>query len=385
MTTRFFADLPALERFAEVAASAAYTDAPNDWALIITDVQGSTKAIEAGRYKDVNALGVASIVALQNALPELDLPFVFGGDGATLLCPEAALNRAGAALRGLQRRSSEAFGLTMRAGIVPLRELREAGFSLRVAKLQASPGAIFAMFSGDGFTEGERWIKDPELGKRYAVDSSGSNEADFEGFECRWQPIPNRNGAVISVLVQACGENVERTYREVIARIDQIIGERDARPVAQATLQLASNQAAFDAEAKLLSGKQAGVKYLASRTRAQALNQVGKVLLNRGWRAFGFPGDVYRQQVVTNSDYRKFDDTLRMVLDLSAEQEAALAAYLSEAHEEGRLVYGLHRAEAALMTCVIRRHDGDHVHFVDGANGGYALAAKQMKAQLKAS
>ncbi len=228
MTTRFFADLPALERFAEVAASAAYTDAPDDWALIITDVQGSTKAIEAGRYKDVNALGVASIVALQNALPELDLPFVFGGDGATLLCPEAALNRAGAALRGLQRRSSEAFGLTMRAGIVPLRELREAGFSLRVAKLQASPGAIFAMFSGDGFTEGERWIKDPELGKRYAVDSSGSNEADFEGFECRWQPIPNRNGAVISVLVQACGENVERTYREVIARIDQIIGERDA-------------------------------------------------------------------------------------------------------------------------------------------------------------
>lgn len=52
---------------------------------MVTDVRGSTGAIEDGRYRDVDALGVASIIALCNALPELDLPYVFGGDGATLL------------------------------------------------------------------------------------------------------------------------------------------------------------------------------------------------------------------------------------------------------------------------------------------------------------
>ena len=39
-------------------------------------------------------------------------------------------------------------------------------------------------------------------------------------------------------------------------------------------------------------------------------------------------------------------------------------------------------AIAALMTCFVRSYQGNHVHFVDGSNGGYALAAKQLKAQL---
>jgi hypothetical protein len=33
------------------------------------------------------------------------------------------------------------------------------------------------------------------------------------------------------------------------------------------------------------------------------------------------------------------------------------------------------------MTCLVFSLAGDHVHFIDGADGGYALAAKQMKQQ----
>jgi hypothetical protein len=32
----------------------------------------------------------------------------------------------------------------------------------------------------------------------------------------------------------------------------------------------------------------------------------------------------------------------------------------------------------------VKSYDGNHLHFVDGAEGGYALAAKQLKAQLQA-
>jgi hypothetical protein len=53
-------------------------------------------------------------------------------------------------------------------------------------------------------------------------------------------------------------------------------------------------------------------------------------------------------------------------------------------YEAGNVVFGMYRASAALMTCVIESHQGAHVHFIDGADGGYALAAKEMKAQLKA-
>ena len=110
-------------RFVDVADLALYTQVPDDWSVIITDVQGSTKAIEAGRYKDVNSLGVASIVAVRNALPGVDIPFVFGGDGATLLCPTALLPGVEVALRGLQDLATSVFELGMRAGVVTTRTL----------------------------------------------------------------------------------------------------------------------------------------------------------------------------------------------------------------------------------------------------------------------
>jgi len=381
----FFQDLPPLTSFSDVPDPAVYRQAPDSWCLVITDVQGSTKAIEAGRYKDVNALGVASIVAVRNAIPDVSLPFVFGGDGATLLCPESRLDQLRPALRGLQERAESAFELGMRAGIVPIRELREAGHPVLVARYQQSENAVFAMFAGSGLTEGEAWIKDPERGEAYAVQSDESS-ADFTGFECRWEPIPAKRDAIIALLVQAqAADRAEASaiYKEAIATIEQIL-EGDGHPVAVQTLQLATQAKLFEAEAKLLSGKVRGFGNWLKKTKASVQNRIGRTLLARGWNALGFPGEVYREQVVANTDFRKFDDTLRMVVDVTQAQQQAIVAYLEKEHRAGKLVYGVHEAPSALMTCVITEHQGDHVHFVDGADGGYALAAKQLKAQLKA-
>jgi hypothetical protein len=60
-----------------------------------------------------------------------------------------------------------------------------------------------------------------------------------------------------------------------------------------------------------------------------------------------------------------------------------LEAFLVEA-EAGRIVdYGLHRQNAALMTCIVpSMFEDDHLHFLDGAGGGYALSARVMKERL---
>jgi hypothetical protein len=54
---------------------------------------------------------------------------------------------------------------------------------------------------------------------------------------------------------------------------------------------------------------------------------------------------------------------------------------LKQAREQGIARYGLHREDEALMTCIapLPSHS-DHVHFIDGASGGYTLAAMQLKA-----
>ncbi len=48
---------------------------------------------------------------------------------------------------------------------------------------------------------------------------------------------------------------------------------------------------------------------------------------------------------------------------------------------KGIVRYGTHRQHAAMMTCFTPSPSrSNHVHFIDGAMGGYAMAANAMKA-----
>jgi hypothetical protein len=88
----------------------------------------------------------------------------------------------------------------------------------------------------------------------------------------------------------------------------------------------------------------------------------------------------YLNQLVANSDYRKYDDGLRMTIDCGRELADTIEAQLVAAAAEGIVVYGLHRQRAALMTCLIPSvYRSDHIHFLDGAAGGYSAAAALMK------
>lgn len=379
----FYARLPALSSFLDVTDLAKYHPAPDDWSLVVTDVQGSTVAIEAGRYKDVNAVGVASIVAIQNALPDVEFPFVFGGDGATVLVPNAGLSLIFPALRGARHKARSGFSLELRTGVVGVSELRAAGHDVRIARLSVSQNAAFAMFAGDGLGVAESWIKDPERGKRYAVSDEGSAEVNLEGFECRWEPVPSRRGKVASILVHALGspDSAHRTYRQVVSALEEIV--QGAAPVSPELLTLASDQAALHQEATLRGGPPGSVRYRMRRLGAAFENAVGRRLVQSGRSFAGFDGARYPAQVAENTDYRKFDDTLRMVLDVTPSELAAIEGLLETKQAEGALVYGIHASGAALMTCIVRRYEGEHVHFVDGADGGYALAAKKLKARLR--
>ncbi|MDE2617909.1 MAG: DUF3095 family protein, partial [Burkholderiales bacterium] len=52
--------------------------------------------------------------------------------------------------------------------------------------------------------------------------------------------------------------------------------------------------------------------------------------------------------------------------------------------DAGQVDYGLHSSDHALMTCFVRSMT-QHVHFVDGGDGGYAMAARQLKARQASS
>ena len=136
-----------------------------------------------------------------------------------------------------------------------------------------------------------------------------------------------------------------------------------------------------------------GVEFEARSRRGGALltrrlRVLGRTLLyyfimRFGIKVGGFVPQTYVRQVVENSDFRKYDDALRMVLDCTPELEQALSARLAVASSACVARYGLHGQDAAMMTCFTPAATrSDHVHFIDGARGGYASAATALKAAL---
>ena len=99
----------------------------------------------------------------------------------------------------------------------------------------------------------------------------------------------------------------------------------------------------------------------------------------------GFHGAQYKRALPSRFDYRKFSDSLRLDIDCPALEADHIESILAAARSQNLVDYGLHRASTALMTCFVSStDDGKHVHFIDGADGGYALAAQQLKAQIAA-
>ena len=77
----FYEAMPTFKDFSDLFHPENFSAAPHDWWVVITDVKGSTQAIEEGRYRDVNTVGAASIASIGDAMGEELFPFVFGGDG----------------------------------------------------------------------------------------------------------------------------------------------------------------------------------------------------------------------------------------------------------------------------------------------------------------
>ncbi|MDT0633147.1 DUF3095 domain-containing protein [Rubrivirga sp. S365] len=382
MAADFFARLTAVERFAALADPEAYTPAPDDWAVVLTDVVGSTEAVRAGRYRDVNYVGAASIAAVLNASHRADLPFVFGGDGATLLVPPEHLPASLRALAALQEHASARLGLPLRVGAVPVTAIRQAGHDVAVARLQVTDRYAQALFQGRGVEWAERQVKSPATAELYANRAEPPEGADpYAGLECRWEDVQSPRGETVSLLVEAVGGDTGATYREVLGTIEALYGRGDAaRPVTLDRLRLSARPSKLSPEARL---RHPGAR-LRYQAKMWALNLLGRTLIGLGARTQETDWEEYPKRVLASTDYRKFDGVLRMVLAGGAADRGRLEATLDRLHRAGRLAYGLHVTDRAVLTCIVYERMGGQVHFVDGAGGGYTNAAVAFKRRRNA-
>jgi hypothetical protein len=375
----FYQGIPSFSDFSELTQARHYRELPADWWVVLTDVKGSTKAIEAGRYKDVNRIGAAAIACAQKALQGEDFPYVFGGDGATLLVPPERLEAVTGALAALKGHSQRRFKLDLRVGAVPAAEAVAQGARIEVGRFELAAGRCIAVFRGGGLSRAEQLIKGDEARWGRAADLGGA--PDLDELSCRWKPLPASRGTALAVLVQARGEDPQAVYADVLRRFEEVLGRPldQANPVKRSAMHYRGWWACVRDEARHFPTAFSGAF-------AKKLLGISVAVLSLKWGIKpGFYDPVsYAASIPAHSDYRKFDDLLRLVIDCSADEVGHLRSYLESQHKEGRLFFGLHPAPSALMTCFVQGTDpGAHVHFIDGGDGGYAMAAKELKAQMK--
>lgn len=373
----FFKSLQPLNDYSLMIEGQYYKDLPQDWCVVLTDVKNSTQAIEAGRYKEVNMVGVSCIIAVQNALEDLEIPFVFGGDGATLAVPMSEAAKIKEALSHTRAVALKHFALGLRIAVIPVSEILKSGAALKVAKLTISDGHHLALIRGDGWTLAEKWMKERE--SDFDLPTDYPTGGDHDGLECRWNPLPARQSEVMAIIVQSrrSGESGLQTYRDILREILN----PELRPISPSELKLAWPPKYLMQEARMRAPKFfARIKYIFKGYSISLLHFL--VLKLRGEKKNISDPIPYLNELTQNTDYLKFDECLRVVIDVSTGQKKSLLQRLEKHYQDGDIFYGTHSDACALMTCYIQGPK-KHLHFVDAGGGGYAMAAKQLKAQKR--
>jgi len=372
----FYGGIPVFRGFGRLMDPAMYSPLPDDWSIGVADIVESTKAIAEARYKAVNMAGASVIAAVTNALEGREFPFVFGGDGASFAVSPDDLARARDALAATATWVEESLDLAMRVALVPIAAVRAQGLDVRVARFGPSPNLSYAMFSGGGLGWADAAMKRGEFAVPKAPPGT---PPDLTGLSCRFEEIPSTRGLILSVLVVPARDADPLAFRKLIEDVIAL-SERSpdaGRPVPPGGPPLRWPPAGVEFEARATRGG----PLFKRRAVVLANTLFAYVVMRFGISVGGFVPKTYVQQVVENSDFRKYDDGLRMILDCSPELERALTQRLAAAASSGTARYGLHRQDAAMMTCFTPSAlRSDHVHFIDGARGGYAAAATALKA-----
>ena len=374
----FYASLPLFRDFTQVMDPALFKPLPGDWMVGVADVTQSTRAIAENRYKAVNMADAAVIVAVTNAMQGRDFPFVFGGDGASFAVPAEAAALARQALAETATWVQEDLDLTLRVGMVPVADIRAQGLDVRVARYAPSENIAIAMFSGGGMAWADSAMKHGEIAVPKAAPGA---HPDLSGLSCRYEEIPASRGLVLSLVVAPGPQAQAESFRAAVEDIARIVEKTPdaSRPVPGQRRRLTWPPPGADLEAR--ASRRAGEPLWQRKIKVLAWTLFAFLVMRLNIKVGRFIPAKYTRELIDNSDFRKFDDSLRMVLDCTPALADEIEGHLADCAAKGIVRYGTHRQHAAMMTCFTPSPtSSNHVHFIDGAMGGYAMAASAMKA-----
>lgn len=347
------------------------------WCVIITDIKHSTVAVNSGQHENVNLIATGSIVAVLNIAfkANISVPFFFGGDGATFIVPPSIVDDVMKSLLKYRDNTLQNFNLDLRTGIMPVEEIYKQGYRLNICRFSSAETFSIPIVLGDGLAYAEQIIK----GENYLLGGhdTASDEIDLSGMQCRWDKIepPENSDEVVTLIVIASEiEQQAIAFSKVIHHLDKIYGTPEKRqPISVSKLIFKTSFNSLGKEMKHRIGK----IRLFELFKSWLINIYGYIYFRTE------RGKKYLKQLVEMSDTLVIDGRINTVITGTAQQRLILQKELNQLEKNNEILYALYVSGESIMSCYVRDLEDDHIHFVDGADGGYTQAAGILKQKMR--
>lgn len=378
-TDQFYSELPLNEVSVNklVADRQLFSPVPDDWHVVITDIKKSTQAVKDGLHQTVNLVATGSVIAGLNIARKagITIPFFFGGDGATLLLPASLVDQLMLALNEHRENTFRNFGLELRVGHMPVADIYQKQHKLNISKVKMGEKFSIPILLGEGLRYAEHVVKGEDF-VPYLPQVKGAT-LDLDGMECRWDRIkpPENMFEVVCLLAVFRNDEQQATlYKKVLDKIDEIYGQQQIRhPISVRKLKLKATLGKINIEMRAKLGRFDPLYLI----KNWLITIFGKFYLR-----YNKEGRRYLHRLVELSDTLIIDGKINTIISGTAQQRELLIASLNQMEHDGEIIFGWHASKESVISCYVRDRLDQHIHFVDGSEGGYTRAADMLKKKV---
>ncbi|MDA9121375.1 DUF3095 family protein [Flavobacteriales bacterium] len=341
--------------------------------LILADIENSTEAVANGAYKNINISTTQCIAALRKTCKSV-CKIQHGGDGFVLVTPIDNLIKIAGVMISMRQQILEDFSLNMRCAIWNSSELDNLGVNLHYSSFTFDGGNPQWQFHSNNLGKLERLMRD---GVNSVYKRSAKENPDLSGFRCDFVPISKEGGWFGCFIIDF--SQTEMTERFIsIRKISELIGS------------ISHNETIcpIDVQDLIWQTDRVELAKLTERT-AHYRYRLNFDFIFRFFNRFGLHWNERWGSLLFNKlhklplslDFIKYDGQLKFIVCVPDDRKSDFSQELNTLSNYHHFTVGSHWSSRAVITCSVDSKDGN-LHFIDGEDGGFTLASKQLKKLL---
>lgn len=355
-----------------------FKNVPKDWHIVVVDVESSTQAVKHMLHHPVNYASSLSVIVVLNEIAKIDdtvdIPFFFGGDGASFLIPDAMEQRIVMVLENVKEMIFKDYFLSLRVGSIQIAELNKSvESSIKISRIQLTEYIDFPIAYGNGLKVGEDFIK-----SQFSDDKLKPRSEMFinvNGCECRWSkiPPPRKNQKVLCFIATPFNLEALDILYGISKKLDLIFGDYLERlPVTVKGLN--EMDSVYDIH-------NAYTDYFENsllETISLALGSISETAYNASRSS-----DTFKKVLALSSVALLIDGSYCDIVIGTDTQIDKFITYLTTLEEAKKIIFGSHITDSAILSCHIAQKNKSYMHLMDANEGGFSTAAKMLKIKAK--